>query len=212
MSFSALPVFLLALSALGGTPVAYAQASGNAAAIAVNPAAGSVPWASLNAEQKNALRPLAGPWPTLRPEQQRKWVALTHNFDRLSAAEQSTLQGRMAEWAALTPAQRTQARLNFGEIRSVPADEKRAKWEEYLALPAEERERLAADQPKPPVSAAPALRPTSPNQIVRPPTPPVAQPRTDVATPPNLVRSVVPVNRNTLLPQPPSSAPAAPAR
>lgn len=131
---------------------------------------GGVEWGTLSAEQREALRPLAGLWPTLRPEHQRKWIALAQQLNRMSAGEQSTLQGRMAKWAKLSAAQRTQARLNFGEVRCVPADEKRAKWEEYQALPAEERERLAKDRPKPPASAAPALRPTPPSRIVRPAT------------------------------------------
>ena len=158
--------------------------------------------ANLSAE---ALRPLAGLWPTLRPEHQRKWIALAHNFNRMSAGEQSTLQGRMAKWAKLSAAQRTQARLNFGEVRRVPADEKRAKWEEYQALPAEERERLAKDRPKPPVSAAPALRPTPPSRIVRPAT--LGTPGQGIKPAAAGLGPVVPVNRNTLLPQSPASAP-----
>ena len=104
----------------------------------------------------------------------------------------------MTEWANLTPAQRTQARLNFGEVRKVPADEKRAKWEEYQALPEEERARLASERPKPPAGAAPALRPVPAERLVRPSKPPVAgatpETRTGIPAPPQ-------VNRHTLLPE-----------
>ena len=74
----------------------------------------------------------------------------------------------MSEWAQLSASQRARARLNFNEVRRVPTDEKRAKWEQYQALPEQERERLASDRPKPPVTIAPALRPTPPSAISRP--------------------------------------------
>ena len=153
------------------TPSATAQPASATTGLAVTPPpVGSVDWNTLTAEQRKALGPLSSLWPTLHPEHQRKWIALAHNFNRMSAAEQATLQGRMGAWARLTPAQRTQARLNFGETRRLSANSKRAKWEEYQALPAQERERLAQDRPKPPVSAAPALRPTPADRIVHRPT------------------------------------------
>ncbi|MDO5692528.1 MAG: DUF3106 domain-containing protein [Pseudomonadota bacterium] len=153
-------------------------------------AAGTMAWRGLTAEQQAALQPLQKLWPSLGADQQRKWVALAYNFNRMTPDERATLQSRMKEWARLTPAQRTQARLNFGEVqRRVPADERRAKWEEYQALPIEERERLASDQPKPLKSAAPALRPTRP--AVSAGVPSGAAP----------AQTTPPVNRHTLLPE-----------
>ena len=90
----------------------------------------------------------------------------------------------------------TRARLNFGEARRLPADEKRAQWEAYQALSEQERERLAQDRPKPPVTAAPALRPTPPSPIARPVLP--TTPPADGAS--RDIRSSVPLNRHTLLP------------
>ena len=183
--------------------VAYAQLPSTAQQA---PLAGSISWKSLNQEQRTALRPLATLWPTLDDDHQRKWIALAHNFDRMSPEERATLQGRMTEWAKLTPAQRTQARLNFGEARKLPTDEKKAKWEEYQSLTPEQRQRLAADRPKPPAGTAPALRPVSPEKILRAPLPGAA-PQADNA--PASSR----LNRNTLLPRPPApaAAPATPA-
>ena len=174
------------------------------------PVAGSINWNSLNEEQKTALRPLATLWPALDAEHQRKWIALAHNFNRMSGEERATLQGRMTDWAELTPEQRTQARLNFGEARKLPTDEKKAKWEEYQSLTPEERKRLAANRPKPPAGTAPALRPVPPEKILRAPLP-VAPSQGENAP----VSSRL--NRNTLLPRPPAPttppapAPAAPA-
>ena len=190
---------LLLLVVLAVAP-AFGQTSSSGAG--TQAAVGSLPWSSLNAEQKRALAPLANHWRGLSSDQQRKWVALSHNFNRMSPDEQTTLQGRMAVWAQLTAAQRTQARLNFYEVRRVPADEKRAKWEEYQALPAEERERLAGDRPKAPAGAAPALRPAPRTRVLRPTE--AAGPGA-VASSPAAFRPAAPVNRNTLLPQPPAS-------
>ena len=190
-----LPVLLLVLSMLALLPAHAQGVAGPGAAAAV---AGRIEWLNLNGAQRTALAPLERDWSSLGPDQQRKWVALTQNFNRMTPQERATLQGRMTEWANLTPAQRTQARLNFGEVRKVPADEKRAKWEEYQALPEEERARLASERPKPPAGAAPALRPVPAERLVRPSKPPVAgatpETRTGIPAPPQ-------VNRHTLLPE-----------
>ena len=183
------------------TPV---LAQGVVDSVTVSQTSGQVPWRALSGEQRAALQPLEKLWPTLGADQQRKWVALSVNYSRMSPDERATLQSRMAEWVNLTPAQRTQARLNFGEVRKVPADEKRAKWEEYQALPVEERERLANDRPKPPIGAAPALRPAPADRLLRPVRAPV--PATTPSAPVSATPPAPRVNRNTLLPQPPASA------
>ena len=189
------------------TAAASAAQPANQASQPVAPLAGSIDWNTLTAEQHGALSPLAGLWATLRPEHQRKWIALAHNFNRMTPDEQSTLQGRMTEWAKLSTAQRTQARLNFGEARRLSADKKRAKWEEYQALSADERERLAKDRPKPPVGAAPALRPTPATRIARRPVA-VAASGSAAASALDGTDPGAAVNRNTLLPQPAASVPS----
>jgi hypothetical protein len=199
------PALLLVLAASVPWP-AHAQDAGTGLTLAQ--VGGHVEWRSLNAERRAALQPLEKLWPALSSDQQRKWVALTENYSRMSADERSTLQSRMAEWVNLTPAQRTQARLNFGEVRKVPADEKRAKWEEYQALPAEERERLANDRPKLPPGAAPALRPAPADRVLRQARPPVPVAAPANVPPAEAALKVPPVNRNTLLPQ--SLQPATP--
>lgn len=153
-------------------------------------------WRELTARQKTALEPLKDLWPTLGAPHQRKWIALAKNYHRLPPAEQATLQQRMREWAQLSPAERTRARLNFGETRRLSADEKRARWEAYQALSEQERERLAKNQPKPPVTAAPALRPSPPSGIALP----VQPAPQSVGGPSRNIGSNVPLNRHTLLP------------
>ena len=118
---------------------------------------GGPTWNELDAEQREALAPLATHWNTLHPAQKNKWLALSRNFDKLSPAERTKLHSRMTDWAALSVRERTQARLNFAEIKRLPADERKAKWEAYQALPPEQKRALAESaEVRPPSAAAPA--------------------------------------------------------
>lgn len=116
-------------------------------------------WSELSDTQRQALAPLSGQWDTLTEPHKRKWIALAGNFQRLPPAEQAKLHSRMAEWIALSPRQRTEARLNFGETQQLSPDAKKAKWEAYQALPDEEKRRLAASAPAKTAATAAAIRP-----------------------------------------------------
>jgi len=129
-------------------------------------------WAELTPPQQQALAPLTGTWSKLSEAHKRKWLALSANYPTMPAPEQARLHSRMAEWAALSPQQRTQARMNFAESQAVPADDKKAKWEAYQALPPEEKRKLAAGAraakpPAPPTAAA--VQPEPKLQQARPP-------------------------------------------
>lgn len=125
-------------------------------------------WNELGPAEQRALRPLAASWAQLDEAQRRKWRALARDFDRMPPAEQTLLQARMTEWAALSPRQRSQARLNFAQTKNLPVEDKRAQWEAYQSLSPEERRRLAANAPKLPKGAAPALKPASSAKLVKP--------------------------------------------
>ena len=153
-------------------------------------------WKDLSAPQQQALAPLMQLWPTMTEPHKRKWLALSQNFAQLSADEKSTLQGRMHEWAALSPQQRTTARLNFAGAQQVPQEDKRAKWEAYQALSPEAKQKLAAQQGVQPVlGAAPAVKPVPATKLATPPTanPNKALPRiaTDQAAPATLLPTPV---------------------
>jgi hypothetical protein len=183
-------------------------------------------WIELTQAQQQALAPLAGKWDTVSESQKRKWLALSQNFPRMSGAEQAKLHSRMSEWAALSPQQRTQARLNFGETQQLTADDKKAKWEAYQALPPEEKRKLAASATKPPATAA-ALKPIPPEKLAEVPKPKPADPAAAVkpasaekhadapkprraAKTPRIAAGPGQVDGNTLLPQPaPKSGPDA---
>lgn len=162
-------------------------------------------WMDLTESQQQALTPLAQLWPTMTEPHKRKWLAVSQNFTQLTADEQSTVQGRMREWAALSPQQRAAARLNYADAQQLLQEDKKAKWAAYQALSPETKQKLAAQQGKPLVGAAPAVKPVAPAKLA---TPPAASnnkllPRiaSDQAAP------------STLLPNPvnTTSAPSAPA-
>ena len=113
-------------------------------------------WTDLGPEQRAALQPLAGTWATLSEAQKRKWIAMSRNFGRMAPEEKAKLHSRMNDWVMLSPQQRAQARLNFGETRKIPADDRKAKWEAYQALSPEEKRKLAAgaNARTPPTAAA----------------------------------------------------------
>lgn len=124
-----------------------------------------VPWLELTGSQQRALAPLSPLWSSLSEPQKKKWLAISKNFAALPESEQIVLHSRMAEWATLTPQQRMQARLNFGETNKIPTTEKKSQWDAYQALSDEEKKKLSDSQPPPVSGAAPAKRPTSSDKL-----------------------------------------------
>jgi hypothetical protein len=147
-------------------PAEIAQAGPTAASSPSAPKATKPYWSELTAEQQHALQPLASHWHTLNAGHKRKWLALSRNYANMSADDQTTLHSRMIEWAALSNQQRAQARLNFAEVKRVPADERKAKWEQYQALSEEEKRRLAERAPAKPRGAAIPVRPVPARKLV----------------------------------------------
>jgi hypothetical protein len=107
----------------------------------------------------------------------------------------------MREWAALTAQQRAAARLNFANAQQLLQEDKRAKWEAYLALPDEAKQKLSAQHTKPVMGAAPSIKPVPAGKIA---TPPAAS--NTKALPRIASDQVAPA---TLLPMATSAAPAA---
>lgn len=156
-------------------------------------------WREMTAAQRASLEPLAGTWSQLTEAHKRKWLAVSRNYPTMPPGEQARLHTRMAEWAALSPQQRSQARLNFAETNQLPLGDRKRKWEAYQALSPEEKRKLAAGaaagKPAAPRTAA-TLRPVPAQKLTRMPKPH----KGEASTP----RSGEPpqVDHNTLLPQP----------
>jgi hypothetical protein len=100
-------------------------------------------WARLSPAQQQVLAPLQADWATLSADRQAKWLEVASRVPTMSAAERQRLNERMAEWVRMTPDQRRTARLQFQEVRRVPAEDRQAAWKAYQALPEAERQRLA---------------------------------------------------------------------
>jgi hypothetical protein len=117
-------------------------------AIAATPA-GAVPkdrgpqWASLTADQQQALAPLAGEWNKLGPRHKTKWLGIAKRYPAMKSEEQKRVQGRMQSWTKLTPEQRWQAREQYRSIGKLAPDHRREElrrhWAQYQALPPHEK-------------------------------------------------------------------------
>lgn len=170
----------------------------NANTASVNAMATQAPqdtgWQALKPQQKKALAPLAPHWSQISVAQKNKWLAMSNNFDNLSPKEQATLHERMADWAALSPQQRAQARLIFNETKSLAADEKKTQWEAYQALSPEEKKKLAAQQTTGIQGAATASQATPPHKVIRLP-----NKSSPAETPGKSTPSIV-IDKKTLLP------------
>jgi hypothetical protein len=188
----AFAVLVLAFAAAGGMGTACAQTT----------------WDSLTFDQQTALAPLSDQWTQLSPDQQQNWLAVSRRYRHMSTDDQQLLQAHMIEWAALTPRERNLARFDFNTINSsLSAKERRAKWEEYRALPEAEKRRLAKNR-RLPHSAAPALRPPPAGQLIKPPgltaqqAVPASPPAGNVYNAPlHTPRVAIPADHDTLLPQ-----------
>lgn len=124
-------------------------------------------WDGLSAAQREVLAPLAGQWAQMDASSRDTWAALALRYPRLEGSEQERLRERMRDWAALSPAERQRVHQGFLAAQRISAAERQAKWAQYQALPAEERQALqeraaqrAHAMPSPASSSsAPARRP-----------------------------------------------------
>lgn len=161
-------------------------------------------WQDLTPQQQISLSPLRAIWNTLQEGHKRKWIALSVNYPTLAPAEQEKMHSRMSEWAALSPQQRAQARLNFARTKQLTPTQKTATWEAYQALSPEEKQKLAISATPKPAGAAAAVKPVPTQKLAIVPAlkqAPKQIPKTAAAT--------NGINRKTLLPQaPPRTEPA----
>jgi hypothetical protein len=126
-------------------------------------------WSKLTPAQQKALQPLARSWDPLSAGQQRKWLEVSRNYHSLSDVDKANMHSRMAAWAALSNRERAEARLNFATTNELSheltAAEKKAKWDAYQSLSAEEKKKLAATGPRPPTGAATPIRPVAQRKL-----------------------------------------------
>ncbi len=156
-------------------------------------------WSALNAAQRQALQPLAPSWDSLSAGQRRKWLEISREYPSLSATDKAKMHSRMSEWVALSARERANARLNFAATselsKELSPQEKKAKWEAYQSLSAEEKKKLAEAGARRPPGAATATRPVAADKLA-------TLPATAPARPPKMV--VEPVSETALSTEPAS--------
>ena len=113
-------------------------------------------WASLTPGQRSALQPLQREWRNIGPDHKQKWLEIVAQFPAKSADERQRIQARMTEWAALTPEQRGNARLQFKQAQQLAPSNRQARWEAYQALPEAEKKELASRAVPPAAMGTPA--------------------------------------------------------
>ena len=189
---------MLCYGALLGVGLAPAHAQTTSPQVTTANAHTASSWQQLSGKQKQALAPLASQWASLTPQQQSKWLAISRNFSQMPDTEQATMHARMADWVALSPLQRNQARYNFNVVQNLPKEDKKAKWEAYQALSAEDKRLLSMGTPPPAKSAAPLAKPASTSRLVAPALRPIGSAQ-DIT---RSSSSATAIDRKTLLPKP----------
>jgi hypothetical protein len=140
-------------------------------------------WNELTPAQRQVLAPLANEWNSIDDRSKERWLGVAGRFHKLPPEEQQRATQRMAEWSRMTPQERTQARLNFQESRTVPKAERQARWEQYQALSEEQKRELArrAAAPAPANGASSGTGTTARHRHSTPVE--VVQPKTNVVSP-----------------------------
>jgi hypothetical protein len=106
-------------------------------------------WRALSAAQREILAPLASEWNRLDAASRTRWLGVAQRYPKMTPIGQKRVQTRMKKWAALTPQQREEARAKYKRMkRKNDSKDLRREWQRYQALPAQEREALAAEERK----------------------------------------------------------------
>ena len=100
-------------------------------------------WSALTPKQQALLAPLERDWADIADSQRSKWLSATPTLATMSGEEIKRVHDRMRDWTRLSASERVNARIGFQVARQLTAEQRRARWEAYQALPLEERQALA---------------------------------------------------------------------
>jgi hypothetical protein len=110
-------------------------------------------WNQLNAEQRDALSPLAADWDKYDPARKKKWLEIAARYKDLSPEGQQKMHERMPDLARLTPEQRKMARENFKRAYALPPEKRRELTQQFQDLPEDKKRELAEIAKKKPAPA-----------------------------------------------------------
>ena len=88
-------------------------------------------WQTLQSDQRKALMPLRHEWATLDVSNRERWLKTAALLQKKTATERARAQERLVEWAKLSPANRSAARLHFASVRHIPAEKRKSQWSRY---------------------------------------------------------------------------------
>lgn len=134
-----LPLLVIALAASAAIPATARQAA-PATVTLEKPL-----WQELSAPQQVALEPLKAEWDGMDALRKQKWLDIANRFSSMKPDEQQRMQERMRAWLKMTPEERRVVRENYTMTKQLDKSKKSAQWEQYQALPEEEKRRLAAE-------------------------------------------------------------------
>ena len=96
-------------------------------------------WNDLGPAQRAVLAPFEAQWNGWSAAEKRSWVKLADRVPKMSPQARERADGRIREWAALSPEQRRLARQNYRLARRLAPDERQAQWERYREMTPEQR-------------------------------------------------------------------------
>lgn len=168
-------------------PAAAPDTAASASAL-LSPSVTGLRWQDLKPAQQEALAPLKSGWDDLGPVRKQKWLEIAGRYASLKPAEKKRMLERMRAWTEMTPEERKAVRENYARAQRAVGGKKAAQWEEYLALPEEERRKLAgrAAEKKPQV----AKPPTPKESLAKTPQP--AKPHAPIIPPPSMAVTPTP--------------------
>src|SRR5512143_2550038 len=102
---SAANLLLLALLLCSTAPAQSQPGGGRSGSSRSAPAEEGVRWQRLKPAQREALKPLQQEWPQIDAARKQKWIELADRLPGMPAEERARIQGRMADWAELTPSE-----------------------------------------------------------------------------------------------------------
>lgn len=88
-------------------------------------------WQTLQSDQRETLMPLSREWATLDVSNRERWLKTAALLQKKTATERARAQERLVEWAKLSPANRSAARLHFASVRHIPAEKRKSQWSRY---------------------------------------------------------------------------------
>ena len=100
-------------------------------------------WSALSGEERRVLAPFEKQWNSWPVEEKKAWVLVARTrYPGMSEAERLAWHQRIEQWAALTPEQRRNARLNYRLIRRLPATQQAEEVRRFQSLTPEQRQVL----------------------------------------------------------------------